>query len=128
MFAKILLSVVTLTLAFPIHTNAQCITKSQLLAEIQENRKAHNLPLLIVEPRLPTNFSRSFNVLKSRKVAPTRSIGYRAIVKTVAPGISPNISVDFSLDRYVNVDVKPYGSNCMTVVTYGERFNLAPID
>ncbi|WP_373546498.1 hypothetical protein [Chamaesiphon sp.] len=129
MFAKILLSLVTLALTFsilPTHADAQCITKKQVLAEIQRNRKIRNLPPLFLEPKLPTTSNESVDVLRSLKVAPTMSIAYKTIAKTVAPEISPNISIDFGLDRYVNVAVKPFGYNCLVVVTYGELLNLSP--
>jgi hypothetical protein len=123
---KMLFSLLMLALAFPTSADAQCITKRQVLAEIQKNREVRNLPHLFVEPKLPVKSKESIDVLRFITVAPNMSIAYKTIAKTVAPGISPNISIDFGLDRYVNVAVKPFGRNCLVVVTYGELLNLAP--
>ncbi|NJR31544.1 MAG: hypothetical protein HC778_00095 [Chamaesiphon sp. CSU_1_12] len=106
---------------------SQCITKRELLTQLNNNREALNLPILILEPKLPTNLNQSSNTLRSLKVGRDRSIGYKTIVKILPLGVKPNISIGFGLDRYVNVDTKPIsGDNCRFVVTYGELFNLAP--
>ena len=129
MSTKILLSFITLTLTSTILSalaDAQCITKKQVLAEIQQNRKIHHLPQLLTEPKLPTKRNETIEVLRSIKITPTISIAYKTIAKTIAPKIKPNIVIDFGLDRYVNIDVRPLGHNCLVVVTYGELLNLAP--
>lgn len=125
---KILLLVATFALAFPtlsVRADAQCITKQKVLAEIQQNRRIKNLPPLFLEPKLPVKSNGSIDVLNQLRVAPDLSIAYKTIVKTVYPGKSPNISIDFGLDRYANVAVRPFGNNCLVIVTYGELLNLA---
>lgn len=129
MFTKILLSSITFALTLTILSapaDAQCITKKQVLAEIQQNRRTRNLPPLFIEPKLPTKTNETVEVLRSIKITSTMSIAYKTIAKTVAPGIKPNISIDFGLDRYINIDIRPFGYNCLVIVTYGELLNLAP--